>query len=285
MVEFWGIFVVFSACAAFQMTESRVHNAHKPRNNLNRSTVRTESISNSIDSEEVRLLSSNIPRNSLEDNLSASSEQTEANLLKKVENSSEENEISSTTKSITVKKRLSLVQRRQELFKFARDGMRIFEQDFVRLTREVIEEIVVALEALTKKSENVKAKISEIKSALKDLEGIDLDEETPDFEALEEASEIVDDLNADFNSPFEVAPELLEVLEKVGWLDMRYKLGEEVFTFFKEFGIQLNKFVNTLTPRERQREAGLVDLNRRFSTGSTDAIWAAFTEFWAYFDA
>ncbi|CAD6997714.1 unnamed protein product [Ceratitis capitata] len=255
MVEFWGIFVVFSACAAFQMTESRVHNAHKPRNNLNRSTVRTESISNSIDSEEVRLLSSNIPRNSLEDNLSASSEQTEANLLKKVENSSEENEISSTTKSITVKKRLSLVQRRQELFKFARDGMRIFEQDFVRLT------------------------------PLKDLEGIDLDEETPDFEALEEASEIVDDLNADFNSPFEVAPELLEVLEKVGWLDMRYKLGEEVFTFFKEFGIQLNKFVNTLTPRERQREAGLVDLNRRFSTGSTDAIWAAFTEFWAYFDA
>ncbi|XP_053958158.1 uncharacterized protein LOC128863183 [Anastrepha ludens] len=292
MVEFWGIFVVFSACAAFQLTESRYHNDYSSLDlsisDLSASD-QLHDISNILDesSKESNDLPKHVVENSLENSSSDSAQETEpTDLPSVVENSSESTETAVTIPSPTKKpkKRLSLSARRQRLFVFAKAGMNQYEKDYVSLTRKAIKRIVVELEALPAKSEKVKEKLSEIKEALKEIEGVDVAQDSTEFDALGEASEIVSSLHDELDNPLDAPRELEQVLEKVGWMDMRYKLGDEMESLINGFGKEFNIFIASLTPRERLMEAGLVELHRRFAKGDTDTKWNSFTEFWTYFD-
>uniref|UniRef100_A0A0K8VHL5 Uncharacterized protein n=1 Tax=Bactrocera latifrons TaxID=174628 RepID=A0A0K8VHL5_BACLA len=283
MVEFWGIFVVFSACAAIQLTESRFQHAYRPISL--RDSYELSDISNSISDSSKDDSSSFIQTNIYEDTSVTSTratQETHANTVPHVEhstvNESTESNVESTTPSATTRKiRLSLSERREALHVLTYNLLLEYSKDYVSKTRDVMEKLIHELESLTEKTDDVKDRLTELKAALKELEGFGIE---PDD--LEEASEIVTKLNNELDEPVNEPPQVVAALEKVGWMNMRYELGDEMFAITDKFAIAFNQFVATLTPWERLTEAGLVDLNKRFNDASTVDRWDLFPEFWEY---
>ncbi|XP_018786964.1 PREDICTED: uncharacterized protein LOC108967794 [Bactrocera latifrons] len=206
----------------------------------------------------------------LEDTMVSYSDETQVYTLQHIEHSTE-------TES-TRKIRLSLSERREALYLFADNLYIEYLKDFVGKTREVLYNLILELEALTKRSDDVKGKLTELKATLTELDGFDIESDN-----LGEASDIVTELNNEFDEPVNEPPEVVAALRKVNWMDMRYELGDEMFAITNKFVIAFNKFVATLTPWERLREADLVDLNKRFNDDTTVDQWDLFSEFWTYF--
>ncbi|XP_018787007.1 PREDICTED: uncharacterized protein LOC108967835 [Bactrocera latifrons] len=283
MVEFWGIFVVFSACAAIQLTESRIQHAYRPTSLSD--SYELSDISNSISDSSKDDSSSFLHANTYEDPSVTSTRATQekpANSVPHVEHStlkeSTESNVESTTPSATTRKiRLSLSERREALHVLTYNLLLEYSKDYVSKTRDVMEKLIHELESLTEKTDDVKDRLTELKAALKELEGFGIE---PDD--LEEASEIVTKLNNELDEPVNEPPQVVAALEKVGWMNMRYELGDEMFAITDKFAIAFNQFVATLTPWERLTEAGLVDLNKRFNDASTVDRWDLFPEFWEY---
>ncbi|XP_017484960.1 PREDICTED: uncharacterized protein LOC108373559 isoform X1 [Rhagoletis zephyria] len=309
MVEFWGIFVVFSACAAIQLTESRYHDANASSDVSDPDCSASEelrAILNGIDdnSEDRSDSRRRVPTNPRKTNSLDLTEHAGIDPRRGEESSIEQDEVTSTSTTpptTTTKvskhktkhnkkhktsstKPLSLTQRRQSLYAFARDGMRAYESYLVGLTRATIENILTELEVLPKKSESIREKIAEVKKALREFEKIDLENQASEFDGGEEASDIVADLNTEFNNPIDAPPALGQVLEKVGWMDLRHKLNDKVLSLMERFGKEFNTFIAALTPWERVMETALVELHRRFIRGDTNAKWSCFREFLSYYD-
>ncbi|XP_011182141.1 uncharacterized protein LOC105212074 [Zeugodacus cucurbitae] len=286
MVEFWGIFVVFSACIAFQLTESRIQHAAAYRPSSLSASDELTDLSNSISdsSKDDGDASTFVFRNAFDvtdtDTSSDSTQETQTNSPQLVAHSTvtESAEESTTLSSTAPKTRLSLSERRQELYDFVINATSVYEKNYVGKTRNVLRKVLVELDATTEKSDALKEVIFEIKTTLKELEAFDIESND-----LEEASSIVYDLNEAFDVPVNQPPELEAALEKVSWLDMRYELDDETVEIVEQFREKFNNFVATLRPWERLREAGLVDLNRRFNESTADDAWNLFDEFYTYF--
>ncbi|XP_039950705.1 uncharacterized protein LOC120768199 [Bactrocera tryoni] len=283
MVEFWGIFVVFSACAAIQLTESRIQHAYRPTS-LSASDELSD-ISNSISDSSKDESSSFIQANMYEDTSVTSTratQETEANTVPHVKhsrvNETTESNVEGTTPSATTRKiRLSLSERREALHVITYNLLLEYSKDYVSKTRDVMKKLILELESLTEKSDDVKEKLTELKATLQELEGFDIESDD-----LEGASEIVTKLNDELDEPVNEPPEVVAALRKVGWMDMRFELGDEVVAITDKFVIIFNQFVATLTPWERLAEADLVDLNKRFNDDTTVDRWGLFPEFWEY---
>ncbi|XP_039950657.1 uncharacterized protein LOC120768162 [Bactrocera tryoni] len=283
MVEFWGIFVVFSACAAIQLTESRIQHAYRPTS-LSDSDELSD-ISNSISDSSKDDSSSFIQAHTYEDTSVTSTratQKTQANTVPHVEhstvNESTESNVESTTPSATTRKiRLSLIERREALTELTGNLIAPYRKNYVGKTRDILKKLILELEASSSKSDDVKERLMELKGTLKELEAFDIESDN-----LEEASDIVYELIDELDYPEDEPPQVVAALRKVGWLDMRYELHDETLAITDKFGKAFNKFVATLSPWERLTEAGLVDLNRRFNEVPTDDKWDLFTEFWTY---
>ncbi|XP_049316728.1 uncharacterized protein LOC105232377 isoform X1 [Bactrocera dorsalis] len=285
MVEFWGIFVVFSACAAIQLTESRIQHAYRPTS-LSDSDELSD-ISNSISDSSKDDSSTFIQTNLYEDTSVTSTratQETQANIVPHVQhsrvNESTESNVEITTPSATTstpKIRFSLSERREALHVLTYYLLLEYSKDYVSKTRNVMKKLIHELESLTEKSDDVKKRLTELKATLKELEGFDIE---PDN--LEEASEIVTKLNHELDEPVNEPLEVVAALRKVGWMDMRYELGDEMSAITDKFVIAFNQFVDTLTPWERLTEADLVDLNKRFNDDTTVDRWDLFPDFWKY---
>lgn len=282
MVEFWGIFVVFSACAAIQLTESRIQHAYRPTS-LSASDELSD-ISNSIsDSSKDDSASSSLLQGNMFVDTSITSSDS-AQETQRVEHStvaeSTESSVESTTPSTTTPKiRLSLSERREALSVFTDNLMTEYAKHYVGKTRDVIKKIIVELETSTEKSDNLEERLIEIKAILKELDAFDIESDD-----LDDASDIVHELNDELDEPVNEPPEMVAALRKVGWLDMRHKLHDETVAILDKFSKAFNQFVATLSPWERLTEAGLVELNKRFNKDKTVDQWDLFDEFWTYFE-
>ncbi|XP_011212339.2 uncharacterized protein LOC105232377 isoform X2 [Bactrocera dorsalis] len=283
MVEFWGIFVVFSACAAIQLTESRIQHAYRPTS-LSDSDELSD-ISNSISDSSKDDSGSFIQANMYEDisvTSTRATQETQANTVPHVEhstvNESTESNVEITTPSATTRKiRLSLVERREALTELTGNLIATYRKNYVGKPRDILKKLILELEASRAKSDDVKERLIELNNTLKELTAFNIESDD-----LEEAVDIVHELIDELDYPEDEPPQVIAALRKVGWLDMRYELDDETLAITDKFGKAFNKFVATLTPWERLTEAGLVDLNRRFNEVPTDDKWDLFTEFWTY---
>ncbi|XP_049316746.1 uncharacterized protein LOC125779423 [Bactrocera dorsalis] len=282
MLYFWDIFVVFFACVAFQLAESRIQNDYHPYS-LSASDELSDIFNSIIDSSKDGS-SSFVHGINLEDTSASYPEETQVDTLQymghSIETESTESSVGSSTPSArTSKMRLSLSERREALYLFTDILTIVYSKDYVGKTRDVLNKLILELEALTAKSDDVKERLTELKGTLTELDGFDIESDD-----LQEASDIISDLRGELYEPINEPPEVVVALRKVGWIDVGNELSEEMVVITHKFVTAFNQFVATLTPWERLTEADLVDLNKRFNDNTIVDQWDLFNEFWTYFE-
>ncbi|XP_039949055.1 uncharacterized protein LOC120767255 isoform X1 [Bactrocera tryoni] len=180
-----------------------------------------------------------------------------------------------TPSATTPKIRLSLSERREALKQFANNLRNEYDKNYVSKTRDVFKKLILELEALTEKSDDVKEILTDLKATLTKLEAFDIESDD-----LKEASYIISDLWDELREPVNALLEVVAALRKVGWIDVDNELSAQKVAITDKFVIAFNQFVATLTPWERLKEARLIDLNKRFNNDR----WDLFSSVWIYFE-
>ncbi|XP_039949056.1 uncharacterized protein LOC120767255 isoform X2 [Bactrocera tryoni] len=166
-----------------------------------------------------------------------------------------------TPSATTPKIRLSLSERREALNQFAKNLLNEYDKNYVSKTRDVFKKLILELEALTEKSDDVKEILTDLKATLTKLEAFDIESDD-----LKKASHIISDLWDKLRGPVNKPLEVVAALRKVGWTDVDNELSAQRLAITHKFVIAFNHFVATLTPWERLKEARLIDLNKRFNS-------------------